>query len=456
MSQRLTLRFRAGLPFPRNLDNAHSSETGITVLIPTYTAPDSDRTASFRVCIESLAMGLPPDLRVAVLVVDNGLSADGAHAVKQVLGESGLPYHVMTAPRGTDRRHQTAAHARNIGLTALAALPAARPLRHRYLLFLDDDNAVGPGAVTELIGALDELPRAIAVCPKIEVVPDLESWRPSVLPAMPVEPRRLPGPLYQGRYDLLSVTSHGSCLAGRVVGLMVRQEPLMEWIRRAEHLFFEETPFGSSEDMLAMADLSQFGEIWSIPTARVADQARESPASTRTQQFGWGYDHAWLARALAEASLLESGVHVLSWDEVAGWTQTRVAVPGITGFLVNPGELRVVGSVVRTLAKERRIGAALFHQQNDVVASGADKLMRILDWWEQGPVIAQRVARPDLPPLTQRDWGSLRDGLEGIVGHIAGNIAGTHDIDPEPLGLPRFFLFGARQPADKPVTCRPE
>src|SRR6201999_922336 len=75
----------------------------------------------------------------------------------------------------------------------------------------------------------------------------------------------------------------------------------------------------------------------SVPAAEVADEARDTPGATRAQQFAWGYDHAWLVRALAEAGALEPGVHVLSWRE--GWWYDRLAWEGRTGVLVNPDEL---------------------------------------------------------------------------------------------------------------------
>jgi len=437
-------------------ERADGTGAGITVLIPTYTASNCDRVASFRTCIMSLRAHLPPGLPVAVLVVDNGLCAEGARAIRQMLTASELPYRIVAARPDGDKRHRTAAHARNVGLAALADSQSPPLFRNRYLLFLDDDNAVAPGAVGALASALDGLPRAMAVCPKIDVIPDLDcwpaSWSSGTRPG--ATRRRLPGPLYRDRYDLLSVTSHGSCVAGRVVGLLARQEPLLRWIRRGGQLFYEETPFGSSEDMLAMANLARFGELWSIPGAKVADQSRRSPGFTRGQQFGWGYDHAWLARALSESCLVHPGVHVLSWDDAEGWTQVSVDAGGATGFLVNPGELRVVGNVVQALAADRRIGEAMFPDRTPVIASGALVLAQVLDWWENTRGTSQPIPRHDLPPLAQRDWDGLRDGFEAMVGHVAGNMAGTHDINPYPAGLPKFFLFGVRQPSEQPAGLR--
>jgi hypothetical protein len=449
----------AAVDLAADADRADGSTAGITVLIPTYTSSNSDRVASFRTCIASLRASLPQEFDTAVVVVDNGLSAEGARAVRQVLGASGFPHHILAARPDTGRCHLTAAHARNVGLSALAGAASCRPFRRRHLLFLDDDNAVGPGAVVALASALDESPRAIAVCPKIEVVPDLGRWLARQLPYADgadgdAGRRRLPGPLYRDKYDLLSVTSHGSCVTGRTVGLLARQGPLLAWIRHGGQLFYEQTPFGSSEDMLAMANLARFGELWSVCGARVADQSRGSPESTRSQQFGWGYDHAWLTRALSEAQLVTPGVHVLTWDDAVGWTQESFDTQHIAGFLINPGELRAMGSVVQALTRDQRIGAGLFGERAPAVASGARLLIRILEWWENARDSSRPIERRDLPPLADRDWGGLRDGLDAIVGHIAGNMAGTHDLNPEPAGLPTFFLFGARQPANEPAGLR--
>jgi hypothetical protein len=80
--------------------------------------------------------------------------------------------------------------------------------------------------------------------------------------------------------------------------------------------------------MLAMAVLAQLGQLWAVPAARVADEARDQPGSTGPQQFAWGYDHAWLSAALLRAGAIEPGVQVLSWTRAAGGTMSCAGGPG--------------------------------------------------------------------------------------------------------------------------------
>jgi glycosyltransferase involved in cell wall biosynthesis len=413
---------------------------GITVLVPTYTPAAGTRTASLRLCLASVRAAAG-DLPVAVLVIDDGLSGPAARQVGELLRAAGHPHQVVPAAGEglRTRARYTVAAARNAGLAFLAGQPPDSPLRQRWLLFLDDDTALAPPALRRLIRTLAGRDRAIAACPRVVPVPDLAGWSG---PDPGGTPRRLPGALAGGGYDLLSVTSHGSLVTGRTVGLLVRQDPVLAWVGnhgpRTGGLFYADTPFGSTEDMLAMAVLSRLGELWSVPAAVVLDEARKTPGATRRQQFAWGYDHTWLARALAEAGLLAPGVHALAWHPRTGWRQHRAGwAEG--GFLVNPTELRLGYRLLRALTADRSLAAELFGDHGERVRAGIPALGRVLRRW-RADAGAVRTPRPDLPPLAGRDWASLRDGIDALAGHLAGNVAGSLDHAP-------YFLYGARQPA---------
>ncbi|MEN3306987.1 MAG: hypothetical protein V7603_3189 [Micromonosporaceae bacterium] len=420
---------------------------GVTVLIPTYTAPGDRRTDTLRLCLSTVLNAAPAGggMAVALVVVDNGLSTVDARTVGELLRACGCAYRIVTAPR-VDGGRYTVAQARNAGLDYLARQPAASPLRQRWLLFLDDDTALAPHALAQLCGALHAQERAIAACPRVVPVSNLAAslrrngHRQGAAP----RPRRLPGPLRPGGYDLLSVTSHGSLVTGRTVGLLVRQDPVLYWIRERAPLFYEGTPYGSTEDMLAMAMLSRLGELWSVPGAEVADEARKTPGATRAQQFAWGYDHAWLAWALAEAGVLTPGVHALEWRAGTGWEHTSADWGPHSGFLVNPGELRLGYRMLRAIAADREVTVQMFGPRADAVRAGIREMGRVLRRWHAGAGSAQRRPRTDLPPLAARDWAGLRDGMDSLLGHLAGNAAGSLDHPP-------FFLYGARQPAAHPV-----
>ncbi|TDC86140.1 glycosyltransferase [Micromonospora sp. KC606] len=439
---------------PRSFDGDVSAP-GVTVLIPTYSPPGGGRTVSLWLCLSTVLAAVPG---AALLVVDNGLSVPDARVVGELLRGTGREHRIIAAPRASGTRY-TAAQARNAGLAFLAHTDGSA-LRRRLLLFLDDDTALAPGALARLQATLDTNPRAIAACPRVVPVPDLDGWlrrRPggatTLTHGVPgttghapaTASRRLPGALNGDGYDLLSVTSHGSLITGRTVGLLVRQDPVLWWIRHRGPLFYEGTPYGSSEDMLAMALLSRLGELWAVPAAEVVDEARKTPGATRAQQFAWGYDHAWLARALAEAGAIPPGVNALAWRDT-GWVEYRFADWGPhAGFLINPAELRLGYRMLRAITADQEVAGAMFGVDAGRVRAGTHALGRVLRRWHASAGAASCRPRPDLPPRAGRDWAGLRDGMDALVGHLAGNVVGSLDHGP-------FFLYGARQPAVAPPS----
>lgn len=418
---------------------------GVTVVIPTYTPVEGERTASLRLCVDSVLRG-GTDLPIAFVVVDNGLSASAARLLGEMLRATGRPHHIVTDPERSRGDRYTAARARNTALAYLAAVPP----RHRHLLFLDDDTALAPGALDHLLATLGSRPEAIAACPRVIPVADPGAWlaRAGTLGTVTDAAKPLPGALRDGGcYDLLSTTSHGSLVTGRTVGLLVRAGPVLSWTRRFGALFYEGTPYGSTEDVLVMATLSRLGEVWSVPAATVADEARRTPGATRSQQFRWGYDHAWLSRAMAEAGLLEPGVHTLDWFPGRGWEYARLDWGAGTGFLVNSAELLLGHRMLSAVTDDRNAGGDMFGPPAERVAAGNRILGRILRRWQASRCSVERAWRPDLPPLVGRDWAGLRDGLDALLGHLAGNVVGSLDNGGD--GAPPFFLYGARQPADQ-------
>ncbi|MCO5972487.1 glycosyltransferase family A protein [Actinoallomurus soli] len=434
---------------PAPVADRDAAGPGVTVLVPTYTAPETDRIESLRLCADSVLRGGPArsGLPVSFVVVDNGLSPAAARRLGALLAATGRPHHIVRSPSRPPGDRYTAAQARNAGLAHLAGLPADSPLRHRYLLFLDDDTALAPDALELLIATLETRRQAVAACPRVVPVADPARWLHRPRPGPASAAVRLPGALRDGEYDLLSTTSHGSLVTGRTVGLLVRQGPVLASIRRHGPLFYEATPYGSTEDILVMAVLSHLGELWSVPAAEVADETRKTPGTTRAQQYKWGYDHAWLSRAMSDAGLLRPGVHTLSWAPGHGWRYTRHAWGPVTGFLINPDELTLGHRMLSALTEQRSVAAGLFGPRAGQITAGTRLLGRILRRWRTGPAPEVETHRPDLPPLAGRDWAGLRDGLDALIGHLAGNAVGSLDNRPGPDGVPLCFLYGARQPA---------
>ena len=432
---------------PPRLPMRSTTPAGVTVVVPT--CPDSTGTraaaliASLRgVTASASRSGLP----VAVLVVADGLPADCLAALRRALANLGCPVEVAATdpvPAGTAL---SPARTRNHALTILASHAATSPLRRRYLLFLDDDSAIAPGGAEALSHVLEADDAAIAACSRVVPVADLAAWRPPRPGRIAVS--ELPGPWRNGHYDLLTVTSHGSLITGRLVGLLVRAEPVLAWVDAGGRLFCPQIPRASTEDMLAMATLAKLGRVLGVPNVHAADQARATPAATRAQQIRWGYDHAWLARALAALGLLAPGIRALVWHRSRGWFEvSRHAADGSSGVIVNPGQLASLSALLSAIAADRELAAALTGPDAGELAEAAAVLARVLRWWRDGGAPVAVRPRPDLPHRVPDDWASLRDGLDSQLAHVAGNSLGTLRSGLNGSGLPRQLLFGLRQRA---------
>jgi hypothetical protein len=442
---------------PPALPACDQAPVGVTAVIPTCADPAADRQAHLIQTLRPLAAsaqrsGLP----LAVVVAADGLPPIRLAELERALAALGCPAELLavsppTAAGPGGAAAGSAASTRNHALGYLASLPPRSPLRLRYLLFLDDDSRIAPAGVAALGQVLQAHPAAIAACPAIVPVSDLDSWR---APA-PVRPAAvpLPGPWRGGRYDLLSVTSHGSSVTGRVVGLLVRASPVLTWVAGGGRMFCPVTPRGSSEDMLAMASLAALGPLLSVPQAQAADLARATPAGTRRQQLRWGYDHAWLARALAAVGLLDPGVRALTWDGRHGWREVR-ADDGPAGVLVNPDQLGVLSRMLSAVAENEETATALAGADARELTAAAATLAATLRWWRETAVGAARWPRPDLPDRIPDDWADLRHGLDSQLAHVAGNALGSLHAARDSRGLPGNLLFGLRQRGRPGPACR--
>ncbi len=349
---------------------------GVTLVMPTCADPTGSRAASMLTALRTvISSAQRSGLPAAVIVAADGLPADDVAAIRSATASLGCACEVTTTgpvPSGTAR---SPARTRNHALALLASLPARSPLRQRYLLLLDDDSTLPPGGAEALVSVLEAEPTAIAACPAIVPVADLASWRPPPVPRQPAG-TRLPGPWRDGHYDLLSVTSHGSLITGRIVGLLARTEPVLSWIAGGGRMFCATTPRASTEDMLALAALAKLGPVLGVRQVQAADQARTTPAATRAQQLRWGYDHAWLVRALASVGLLRHGVHGLVWRRSHGWHEVHVDAggpdgPGAMGVLVNPAQLGVLAGVLSAVAAEPETAAAVAGRDAGELAAAA-------------------------------------------------------------------------------------
>jgi hypothetical protein len=97
---------------------------------------------------------------------------------------------------------------------------------------------------------------------------------------------------------------------------------------------------------------------------------------------------------------------------------------------------------LRASYSDPAVADGLFGQHAADVRAGLPMLADALRLWRRAAPTDGRP-RPDLPALGRRDWSSLRDGLDALVGHLAGNVAAS--VANDDAG--GFFLYGARQPA---------
>jgi hypothetical protein len=269
----------------------------------------------------------------------------------------------------------------------------------------------------------------------------------------------LPGPWHRGRYDLLSVTSHGSLVSGRVVGLLARADPVLAWIEGGGRMFCPFTPRGSGEDMLAGAALAALGPVLGVAAATAGDEWRATPAATREQQLRWGYDHAWMVRALSHLDLLAEGVQTLEWDPAQTcWHQYDAGSParsGPRGVLLDPPRLAVLSGMLTAAAADAESARALAGADAPRLAEAAAALVRSLEWWRRSRSTARLSQRPDLPERVPEDWAELRDGLDSRLAHVAGNALGSLAGGLDGDALPTHLLYGVRQRALGRVRARP-
>jgi hypothetical protein len=432
---------------PPRLPMRSTAPAGVTVVVPTCPDSSGSRAAALIASLRSItASASRSGLPIAVLVVADGLPADCLAALQRAVANLGCPFEVAATDPVPAGAAPSPARTRNHALTILASQAPTSPLRRRYLLFLDDDSAIAPGGTEALSRTLEADEAAIAACPRVVPVADLAAWRPPRPGRMAVS--ELPGPWRNGDYDLLTVTSHGSLITGRLVGLLVRAEPVLAWVDAGGRLFCPQIPRASTEDMLAMATLAKLGRVLGVRTVQAADQARATPAATRAQQIRWGYDHAWLARALAALGLLPPGIHALIWHQSGGWFEvSKHAADGTSGVIVNPGQLTKLCQLLSAIAADQELAAALTGPDAGELAEAAAVLARVLRWWREGGAPASVRPRPDLPHRVPDDWASLRDGLDSQLAHVAGNSLGTLRSGLDGSGFPRQLLFGLRQRA---------
>jgi hypothetical protein len=429
---------------------AAARPAGVTVVMPTCADPTGSRAASLVAALrEVTASAQSSGLPIAVLVAADGLADDCVAQLRRAVAGLGCPASVTRTDPPAPGSGRSPARTRNHALAVLAAEPARSPLRQRYLLFLDDDSRLAPGGAETLTRALEADPAAIAACPRVVPVTGLADWQPP-RPG-PAAATVLPGPWRDGQYDLLSVTSHGSLITGRVVGLLARGDPVLALTAAGGRLFCPATPRASTEDMLAMATLARLGRLLRVSQVHAADQARATPAASRAQQIRWGYDHAWLARALAALGLLPPGVRGLVWHRERGWQET-VVPSAPAGVIVNPAQLAVLSGMLSAAAASRETAVALAGPDAPDLAAAAALLAGVLRWWcdtaSSGTTRAGGVRpRPDLPARRPDDWAGLRDGLDSQLAHVAGNALGTLRAGRDESGLPHQLLFGLRQRA---------
>ncbi|MBO3749373.1 hypothetical protein J5X84_25120 [Streptosporangiaceae bacterium NEAU-GS5] len=447
---------------------ATTARLGVTVLLPTHRPATGDRGPTLDACLAALAAdargtGFP----ISVIVVADGLGPGDLNRVRDCLRGTGLPHKVVSTGRvgaavasgwlSADASRERAdygetlagvAGARNVGLATLAALPPDSPLRHTYVLHLDDDTALAPGGLAALVEVLEEHPDAVGACARMRRVPDLRAWLADAPPvAHPVRTRVLPATLGGGRYDMLGMVAHGSLTVGRVVGQLLRTSAVEAILGSGHRMFFEGIPAGSTEDMLASAALTCLGDLLATDVP-LGDQLRGDPAGTRVQQRNWGFDHAWMVGALSDADLIRPGVHVLTWDDWTGWTERHITagLPGdVTGCVVNPAELAVHCAALYALTADPKTARTLFAADPARLATGVDAMTRVLSALPHLTADAEAVPRPDLAPPRRRGYGTLRDGLDGVLGRLSGNALGSLRRGLTGNGFPRRFLYGLRQ-----------
>lgn len=413
---------------------------GATVLIPIHT---DERLPSIEHTLRSLSTQGEKTRDLSIVIADNGISNEGRQHIEEFAKQNGLNHLAFADARPTSLEHKNAAHARNKALELIRWLVIQHPeYRQDGILMLDSDTALLPGAVEELEKTYRKREGTVAVTAKNITVPNIDTDAQSTYlkeANSSSQERALPKLYEQGKHvDISSIVAFGSDVATKTCGLFVDKKTINRLSKP-----FVIMPNGSSEDMLLTVALNNMGDIWHNPRAVVLDQARETPEQTKKQRKNWGRDHAILFTDLVSMGLAPKGLHIL---EPRGdiWAEWKVPnSDSIAGLIINPDQLKNLSLRLKEdIANES-------YPRSDELEEGIKTLERITRHIDLTRNQTPTKIRTDLPQPIEPNPAQTRFSPEALIGLLAGNIQGMHEVQKIDKGIiPQIVFFGVRQAAN--------
>lgn len=467
----------------------------IVMVMPTYNDLKKDRSALATVALESLRLQFVDGFRrpLTLVVADNGMSDEQRRCIVAEAQKRGIEIHIADArPQSKDRPEQrTAAYARNMALKEICGLASTDArFRGSSIALLDDDGALGPGAMRLMTDALDAESRAAAVTACATKVPDLtlevlDKFRAQVLSGVSGDVEALVSagrgkakllpPLFgQHGVDMGAIVAFSGDISAKTAFLMLRRSAIEPLLDRGGP--FVTYPSGSFEDMLLGLSMSVQGRLVRQGAAKYLDQVSTDSRLLLPQKSRWGRDHVLAVNDLRLNGNILPGLHILEerrCSEAGGsgtgsstrWVQWTVPAEDlpleeIAGFVVCPNEVERYASNLERLIDEKPLEITQFFGAEFT----PDKLKRGLEVFSRISKIVRNfreqssdypvTVRNDLPP-PPRDHspdsfvespGCSRAGYAQMAGNLLGVVELMEKgyID-KASQLPQAFIFGVRQ-----------
>lgn len=497
----VSARVVEGRVLPEDIGKVTSRDKRVVMVMPTYDDPHKPRAELAEVAIESIRQQMGDGFQgpLTLVVADNGMSVSQRQRISAAAAMRGVDLHIADAlpVDNGDRRQRTAAYARNKALKEICELARHdERFRGSSIALLDDDGAIGPGALDIMQDTMERFGAAAVTANATKTTElsfdRLRNFREQVLAREQVDGLdALRTKASQGAHvmppmfgahgvDMNSIVAFSGDVSTKTAFLLLRRASVDKLAKSGGP--FLSYPHGSFEDMLLGLSLTVDGPIVRQGGAHYLDQVSTDNRILFRQKSRWGRDHVLAVNDFKQVGNVLPGLHIMEPRRISvdigpngsgaselRWMQWTIPAsslprPDMVGFVLSPSEIRRAAQHLRNVVESQPDEIPVFFGPD----FNAEKLMR-------GLAIVQRILRTidshrralsetaviirsDLPiPMRDHYPDSLFQNSEderAAYAQLAGNLMGMIDLlDEESSGqpisgnFPPAFLLGVRQNA---------